>query len=68
MKIEKKEVETIKEKKPIPHETIVYCKGNAGVGSFYGIVCIRTNEPFYLGDTVNFWTIEKICNSVQYYM
>lgn len=82
MKIEKKEVETVKEKKPIPHGTVVYCKGNAGAGSFYGIVYsggvlelengseayISTNEPIYLGDTISYWTIEKVCSSAILYV
>lgn len=82
MKIEKKEVETIKEKKPIPNGTVVYCKGNSGAGSFYGIVYsggvlelengseayISTNEPIYLGDTFSYWTIEKVCNSAILYV
>lgn len=82
MKIEKKEVETIKEKKPIPCGTVVYCKGNAGAGSFYGIVYsggvlelengseayISTNEPIYLGDIFTYWTIEKVCNSAILYV
>lgn len=82
MKIEKKEVETIKEKKPIPCGTVVYCKGNAGAGSFYGIVYsggvlelengsdayISTNEPIYLGNIFTYWTIEKVCNSAILYV
>ena len=82
MKIKKNEVETIKEKKPIPCGTVVYCKGNAGAGSFYGIVYsggvlelengseayISTNEPIYLRDTISYWTIEKVCNSAILYV
>jgi hypothetical protein len=82
MKIEKKEVETIKEKKPIPCGTVVYCKGNAGAGSFYGIVYsggvlelengsdayISTNEPIYLGNIFTYWTIEKVCSSAILYV
>ena len=82
MKIEKNEVETVKEKKPIPCGTVVYCKGNAGAGSFYGIVYsggvlelengsdayISTNEPIYLGNIFTYWTIEKVCNSAILYV
>jgi len=82
MKIEKADVEAIKEKEPIPNGTVVYCRGNAGTGSFYGIVYsggvlelehgsdayIRTNEPVYLGDTISYWTIEKVCNNAILYV
>lgn len=63
-----------KEKKPLKNGTIVYCKGIDGTGSFYGIVyehgvlefpCgstayIQKNGYLYLGDTISYWTIEKI--------
>lgn len=53
---------------------LVHCKGNAGTGSFYGIVYhmgileipygsdayIQTREPLHLGDTISYWTIDRV--------
>lgn len=58
---------------------IVYCKGIPGIGDFYGIVYeygvleipfgstayIYTRKPIYLGDTINYWTIEKAYKKVK---
>lgn len=63
-----------KEKPVLQYGTIVYCRGNGGAGSFYGIVyengvleleCgsdayINTREHLHLGDIVKYWTIEKV--------
>lgn len=62
------------EKPVLQHGTVVYCKGNGGAGSFYGIVyengvleleCgsnayINTREYLHLGDTIHYWTIERV--------
>ncbi len=67
-----------KEEKPIlKHGSIVYCKGNNGAGSFYGIVYkngilelpngsnayIETREKLHVGDRIRYWTIEYVCKS-----
>lgn len=58
---------------------VVYCKGNAGTGSFYGIVYeygvlelpygsnayINTKKNLHLGDTINYWTIDKVFKNVK---
>ncbi len=63
-----------KEKPILPHGTIVFCRGDRGTNSFYGIVyqngvielengsdaCIHTNGNLHLGDKINYWTIEKV--------
>lgn len=57
--------------------SIVFCKGNDGAGSFYGIVyengvleikCastsyIKTRENLHIGDRISYWTIEYVCKS-----
>lgn len=57
--------------------SIVFCKGNDGTGSFYGIVydngvleleCgsdayIRTRKNLHIGDRIGCWTIEYVCKS-----
>lgn len=61
------------EKERLKYGQIVYCRGHEGTGSFYGIVYeygvlelpygssayINTTEPLHIGDTINYWTIEK---------
>ena len=63
-----------KEKAILPIGTIVYCRGDSGAGSFYGMVYpngvlelengsdayINTQEHLHLGDKISFWTIEKV--------
>lgn len=58
---------------------IVYCKGGSGAGSFYGIVYengiieipngstsyISTRKALHLGDTISYWTIEKVFKKVK---
>lgn len=70
----KTEKKTKREKPVLPNGTIVYCRGTAGTGSFYGIVYskgilelgngsdayINTNGYIYLGDQINYWIIEKV--------
>lgn len=65
------------EKPALQDGTIVYCKGNTGASSFYGIVyengilelkcgsntCINTKEPLHIGDTISYWTIEYACKA-----
>ena len=65
------------EKPVLKNGSIVYCKGHDGTGSFYGIVyengvleleCgsdayIRTRENLHIGDRINYWTIEYVCES-----
>lgn len=65
------------EKPVLEHGSIVFCKGNDGAGSFYGIVyengvlelqCgsdayIKTRENLHIGDTVGYWTIEYACKA-----
>ena len=70
-----KEPHKKKNKKALDNGTIVYCRGNGGTGSFIGIVynntrvleieCgssayINSNTYIHLGDTINYWTIEKV--------
>lgn len=66
-----------KEKPVLKNGTIVFCRGNDGTGSFYGIVykngvleleCgsdayISTNEHLHIGDRVSYWTIESVCKA-----
>ncbi len=66
-----------KERPVLQNGTIVFCRGNGGTGSFYGIVysggilelqCgsdayIQTEGYLHLGDTISYWTIEKVCKS-----
>ena len=67
-----------KQEKPVwQHGTIVYCRGNNGTGSFYGIVysegvleleCgsntyIQKHGHLHLGDTISYWTIERVCKA-----
>ena len=61
------------EKERLKNGQIVYCRGQEGSGSFYGIVyeygilelpCgsnayINTTKPLHIGDTIGYWTIEK---------
>lgn len=63
------------DKEILVNGTIVYCQGNQGTGSFVGIVydnfkvleleCgssayIKSNDYIHLGDTISYWTIEKV--------
>ena len=66
-----------KEKPVLKAGTIVFCRGNDGTGSFYGIVyrygileleCgsdayIKTNENIHIGDRISYWTIESVCKA-----
>lgn len=66
-----------KEKPVLKNGTIVFCRGNDGTGSFYGIVysggvleleCgsdayIQTREYLHLGDRISYWTIESVCQA-----
>ena len=64
-----------KNKKVLVNGTIVYCKGSGGTSSFIGIVydnfkvleleCgssayINSDTYIHLGDTISYWTIEKV--------
>ena len=65
------------EKPVLEHGSIVFCKGNDGAGSFYGIVYdngvlelehgsdvyIKTRENLHIGDRINYWAIEYLCKS-----
>lgn len=62
-----------KEKPVLPNGTIIFCRGNNGAGSFYGMVYesgvielesgstayIQKSGYLHLGDTISYWTIEK---------
>ena len=64
------------ENKPVlQNGTIVFCRGNNGTGSFIGIVYdntkilelengsdayINSRDYLHLGDTISYWTIEKV--------
>ena len=66
-----------KEKPVLKNGTIVFCRGNDGTGSFYGIVyskgvleleCgsdayIQKSGDLHLGDTISYWTIESVCKA-----
>ena len=66
-----------KERPVLENGTIVFCRGNNGTNSFYGIVyskgvleleCgsnayIQTNAYLHLGDTISYWTIESVCKA-----
>lgn len=72
-KIEHKKKKKI-EKPILSNGTIVYCRGTAGTGSFYGIVYpkgilelengsdayINTNGYLHLGDQISYWVIERV--------
>lgn len=77
-KISLKEVKRNENKKILADGTIVYCRGNAGTGSFIGIVYdskrvlelengsnayINSDDYIHLGDTVSYWTIEKVLSA-----
>lgn len=63
-----------KQKAVLPNGTIVFCRGTAGTGSFYGIVYpkgvlelgngsdayINTSGYIHLGDQISYWIIEKV--------
>lgn len=63
-----------KNKEPLEHGTIVFCKGHDGTDDFIGIVYeygvlefpygsnayINTTKPIHLGDRISYWTIEKV--------
>lgn len=65
-----------KEDKPVlENGTIVFCRGSSGTCSFIGIVydsskilelefgssaCINSDGYLHLGDTISYWTIEKV--------
>lgn len=79
MEIIDKTKEKAKENKVLSIGQIVYCKGGFGAGSFYGIVYengvieipngstsyINTRKTLLLGDTINYWTIEKVFKKVK---
>lgn len=65
-----------KQEKPVLiNGTIVFCRGNKGTDSFIGIVYdgskvlelehgsdayINSDDYIHLGDTISYWTIEKV--------
>ena len=77
-KISLKEVKRNKNKETLANGTIVYCRGNSGTASFIGIVYnstrvlelengsnayINSNDYIHLGDTISYWTIEKVLSA-----
>jgi len=68
-----------KEKEPLKHGTVVFCRGHNGTGSFYGIVYehgvielpygstayINTKQYLHIGDEIGYWTIERVCKNAK---
>ena len=73
--LEKLKSKKSKNREVLSNGTIVYCKGNGGTLDFVGIVydnskvleleCgssayINSDDYIHLGDTISYWTIEKV--------